>query len=133
MILTVYHQPVLTPKVLELLKIKKGGTYIDATVGFGGYALEIIKNGGKVIGFDKDEKAISYLRDKHLQDLILRKNSFAEIKSVLKRLKIAEVEGAIFDLGLSSYQLDQSGRGFSFKRNEPLDMRFDQSSEFTAA
>lgn len=132
MILSLYHRPVLLPEVLDLLKINKGAIYIDATIGFGGYALEIIKHQGIVLGFDKDQFAIEYLRKKRISNLFLFNENFADIKLVLENRSFGAVSGIIFDLGLSSYQLDQSKRGFSFLKEEPLDMRFNVRQKLTA-
>ena len=132
MILDNYHRPVLLPQVIELLKIKKGGSYIDATVGFGGYALEIIKRKGYVLGIDKDEFPLRILKERKIANLDLYHGNYADLTVIAAKKGISCVDGIIFDFGLSSYQIEQSNRGFSFQKNEPLDMRFDQRSALKA-
>lgn len=131
MILDTFHRPVLLPKVIELLNIRKGSNYIDATVGGGGYALEIYKLGGHVLGIDLDEAAVRQVREKN-KEIILFRGNFSRMDDFAAKTGFKEVAGIIFDLGLSSYQLDKSGRGFSYKRDEPLDMRFDNRAGLTA-
>src|SRR3989344_9473846 len=82
MILDFFHSPVLLPRVLELLQIKKGGVYLDATVGGGGYAGEIAKKGGTVIGLDMDSHAIDYLRKKSIKNLTLFNSNFSQLSAI---------------------------------------------------
>lgn len=137
MILNKFHEPVLLNNVLELLKVEKNKVYLDATIGGGGYALEILKKGGKVLGIDKDQDAIKYLKINLSQyistaNLILSHDNFKNLDQVLESNGIKQVAGMIFDLGISSYQLEKSKRGFSYLKNEVLDMRFDRASNVTA-
>ncbi|OGG03306.1 16S rRNA (cytosine(1402)-N(4))-methyltransferase, partial [Candidatus Gottesmanbacteria bacterium RBG_16_37_8] len=128
-------------QVIDLLKIKKGSLYIDATVGFGGYAFEIINRGGKVLGIDADKDAIFYIKEKINKspknnslksDLILYQGNYRNLKLIAAKFNILQVSGIIIDLGLSSYQLDKSKRGFTYLQDEPLDMRFDKDSNLKA-
>ena len=133
------HTPVLLKETLKLLAPADNGIYVDGTLGLGGHTRAILEQcgpTGKVIGFDRDGDAIS-LAQRNLADYgkrvtFIRRN-FAEIKKGLSELDIAHVDGLLLDIGLSSLQLDASGRGFSFKGNEPLDMRMDDRGQVTAA
>lgn len=129
-----FHTPVLLPKIIEELKIQKGSKYIDATLGGGGYAFEILRRGGKVLGIDCDEEAIRFVKDKFKNgnEVFLERGNFADLKKIAGTYGFERVAGIIFDLGMSSFQLERSKRGFSFKRDEPLDMRMDQRSSFKA-
>ncbi len=128
-----FHIPVLLNEVIEGLDIKSGETVVDATLGLGGHAREIagiIGKQGTFIGIDQDEEAIKRSR-KALKSLAgfkgkarLTRGNFRNLSKILKRLKIPKADKILFDLGLSSYQLEASGRGFSFKRDEPLEMTF---------
>lgn len=128
--------PVLLPEVINNLKVTGGSKYIDATIGSGGYSWEILKRGGIVLGIDQDEDALEYTKRRSIygkNKLILIKGNFADLKSIAIKYGFEEVSGIIFDLGLSSHQLDSSGRGFSFRRDEHLDMRMDKEAKITAA
>ena len=133
------HTPVLLEETLKLLAPVDGGIYVDGTLGLGGHAREILEQcgpTGQVIGFDRDGDAIvraqRNLAPYGKRVTFIRRN-FAEIKKGLSELDIAHVDGLLLDIGLSSLQLDASGRGFSFKGNEPLDMRMDDRGQVTAA
>jgi len=137
MILIGYHRPVLQEKVLELLQVKPGQIFIDATIGRGGYTLEILKRQGIVIGIDSDQESIEYLKGvleeyEKKNQLFLFNGSYSHISDYPKLAGFKKVNGIIFDLGLSSYQLERSKRGFSYLKDEPLDMRFDQKGNQTA-
>lgn len=128
-----YHTPVLPAEVLEYLLTSTGGTYVDGTVGGGGHAeriLERLSPEGRLIGFDVDEDAIRaahHLLEKHPARVSLTRANFARLQSHLEQLGVQQVDGVLFDLGVSSHQLDVGGRGFSFERGERLDMRMDRS------
>lgn len=137
-----FHTPVLLSQVLAALRIEKGRKYIDATLGGGGYSFEILKRGGIVLGIDRDKEAIRYVREKLgdrswtleiKNNLFLEHGNFADLQPIALKFGFDEVAGIIFDLGMSSYQLEGSGRGFSWRRDEPLDMRMDIRQEATAA
>lgn len=120
-----FHTPVLTKESIDYLKIKKDCWYIDCTLGGGGHAIEIIKNGGKVLGIDQDPDAIDEVSKKFSEEieqgkLILKKDNFINLKHLND-----PVCGVLFDLGLSSHQLEKRERGFSFNSDAPLDMRMD--------
>lgn len=134
-----YHSPVLLGEVIELLNVEKNEWYLDATLGDGGYSLEIIKNGGRIVGLDVDPQALERAR-KRLQgagysggDFILIQGNFRDLKNLItaqmdpSRMLGANQKfaGAIFDLGVSSLQLESPQRGFSFSKEGPLDMRMD--------
>ena len=120
------------------MHIAPGKKYIDATVGLGGHTREIVAHGGIVLGIDRDGETIGKLRVKseelRVENLTLVQGSFARIKTFAEEKGFTQVSGILMDLGYSSWQLDQSGRGFSFAKDEPLDMRYDlKTQEITAA
>jgi len=133
------HIPVLVEEVTNLLRCEAHMTYVDATIGGGGHALEILKRAspdGIVIGIDWDEEAIAEAK-RALAPFgdrikIFREN-FVRLPDLLEALNISEVDGILLDLGLSSLQLEKKERGFSLKREGPLDMRMDQRIDRTAA
>lgn len=130
------HTPVLLKEVIDHLNIKKRGLYIDATLGEGGYCLEILKNGGKVLAIDLDFQQISNFKSQipNEKNLTLVQGNFGEIEKIAKEHQFFPVDGIVFDLGLSMRQLTDLGRGLSFKNDkEPLDMRLDIMEEKTAA
>lgn len=126
--MNVFHVPVLLTEVIENLNIQSGKKYIDATIGGGGHGFEILEKGGILLGVDQDQDAIRNLeRSVKLKaqslKLILVLGNFRDIKKIAKENGFEKVAGILFDLGVSSYQIEGSGRGFSFLRDEPLDMR----------
>lgn len=134
-----YHVPVLYESVLEGLAIKKNGTYVDGTLGGGGHSFGICSElgpEGRLIGIDRDTDALD-AAGKKLETCSCRislvHSNYSEVKLVLKELNIDTVDGALLDLGVSSFQLDNSGRGFSYQSDSPLDMRMDRDENFTAA
>src|SRR3972149_347249 len=124
------HIPVLLHDVIEALNPEAGKRYIDATVGFGGHSLELVKAGARVLGIDRDSETISKLDIKRQtlaiseKRLTLVHGSFAAIKRIAVSYEFDQADGILFDLGFCSWQLDQSERGLSFKKDEPLDLRF---------
>lgn len=133
------HQPVLLEEAIEHLAIKPDGIYIDATFGRGGHTREILKHlgeKGRLLVIDKDPAAVAYAKQHWGQDQRLQvyEGSFAKIGAVTKANGIAgQVDGLLLDLGVSSPQLDQAERGFSFLRDGPLDMRMDPNHGISAA
>lgn len=129
------HESVLKKETLDLLHIKPNGTYVDCTLGRAGHAKAIAErlSDGKVIGFDQDRDAI--VAAEHImpqQKTILIHANFRYLKEALKRHNITSVDGILFDLGVSSPQLDEGERGFSYRYDAPLDMRMDQRQSLTA-
>ncbi len=130
------HVPVLLKEAIDFLHVRRGGTYIDATVGLGGHSYEIARRlgaPGHLIGLDKDPAALEIARKKlageDFPEITLLNRSFAEIA---KGHKAGTVDGILADIGVSSLQLDNAARGFSFQAEGPLDMRMDPRSERTA-
>jgi 16S rRNA (cytosine1402-N4)-methyltransferase len=130
--MAVSHQPVMVDEVIQYLITIPDGIYVDGTVGTGGHSLEICKriaHNGRLICLDIDRSSI-YLAKERLsafEDRIkIIKESYVAIDKVLKKIGIDKVNGILLDLGVSSYQLESSGRGFSFVKDEPLDMRMDE-------
>jgi 16S rRNA (cytosine1402-N4)-methyltransferase len=131
------HIPILAQRVAELLVTGGEGVYLDGTLGLGGHTLALLGAlgaGAKIIGLDKDLNAVKIARE-NVADARLSafQASYLEAPAILKELSIPAVDGALFDLGLSSYQLDDASRGFSFMREGPLDMRFDNTKGESAA
>ena len=133
------HVPVLYDEVLELLQPRPGGRYLDGTVGAGGHARGILRASapdGKVLGLDRDAEAIAFARQRlaeYGQRVTLVKASYADMAAIAGRCGFDDFDGILLDLGLSSRQLADGRRGFSFLREGPLDMRFDASQGPTAA
>jgi 16S rRNA (cytosine1402-N4)-methyltransferase len=122
-----YHKPVLLREVLGGLKVRQSGKYIDATLGGGGHSFEILKLGGVVLGIDVDRDAIEHIEKNNKPDnLILARGNFRDIDKIAQEWNFCKVAGIIFDLGVSSHQIDEPERGFSFQGEGPLDMRMDQ-------
>lgn len=131
------HKPVMYEEILHFLNPQKGQTIIDATIGLGGHSrgiLEKIGPDGKLIGIDKDEASLNIVKEEliNFKNLILINDDFKNLDNITKNLNISKVDGIIFDLGLSSYQLDDANRGFSFKSEGPLDMRMDKRAFISA-
>lgn len=124
---------------MGFLQCKPGRTYVDATLGGGGHAFEILRRSspdGRLIGLDWDERAIGEARNvlaPYGDRVRILQENFVRLPEVLREVGIDEVDGILFDLGLSSLQLDQQGRGFSFQAEGPLDMRMDRRRDLTAA
>ena len=131
------HYSVLLNETIEQLHIRPDGIYVDGTLGGGGHALEICRHltTGRLIGIDQDADAIAAaterLKDYADRVTIVRSN-YAQMADVLKNLGIEKVDGIILDLGVSSFQLDNPERGFSYMHDAPLDMRMSQDDGFTA-
>lgn len=132
-----FHTPVLLRQTIDNLKIKRGGQYIDATLGGGGHAAAILKIGGKILGIDCDPEAIKAAR-KHLASACpdtfwrLAQGNFKDLRQIAEDNGFGKVNGILFDLGVSSHQLETAERGFSFNLEGPLDMRMDPALEVTA-
>jgi len=133
------HKPVLLNEVIEALSPQPGKRYVDCTLGTGGHAAAILRKiqpGGQLLGIDADPKAIEIAKDRlvdYIEDTILVNGNFACLETICRENRFLPVQGILFDLGLSSTQLDSSERGFSFQQYGPLDMRFNPTQEFTAA
>jgi 16S rRNA (cytosine1402-N4)-methyltransferase len=130
------HFPVLLREAIEALNLRPGGIYVDATIGPGGHSekiLELIGSEGRLIGIDRDEEALK-IAEKRLSDrrVSLKKGDFSEIESLVYSDGIFEVDGILFDLGVSMLQLKDSGRGFSFISDKPLNMRMDKKQRLSA-
>jgi 16S rRNA (cytosine1402-N4)-methyltransferase len=132
------HTTVLLKEAAEGLNIKPDGVYVDCTLGGAGHSEYIVKQlseKGKLIAFDQDDVALENAKEKlapYLDRVILIKSNFRYLKEQLMEHGIEEVDGVLFDLGVSSPQLDTPERGFSFHHDAPLDMRMDQNSMFSA-
>ena len=133
------HTSVLLEETIENLRIKPDGVYLDGTLGGGGHSLRIasgLGDSGRLIGIDRDEDAIKAagLRLKPYADKVtLVHDNYRNAAKALARLGIGQVDGIVLDLGVSSFQLDNAERGFSYKYDTKLDMRMDTRQELTAA
>ena len=133
------HISVLLEETIDNLNCKSGGIYVDCTLGGAGHSKQIAKrigSQGRLIGIDQDKaaiKAASERLSKYQAEINLVKNNYKNFDSILNQLKIDKVDGVIFDLGISSHQIDKPERGFSYRYEAPLDMRMDQSANKTAA
>ena len=134
-----HHTSVLLNETIDNLNIRPDGIYVDGTLGGGGHAYEVCKrlsDKGRLVGIDQDGEALEAAREhlKEFEDKItLVRSNYCEIDTILKDLDIDKVDGIVLDLGVSSYQLDNIERGFSYKSDAPLDMRMDQRQVKTAA
>lgn len=127
-----YHIPVMLDEVINGLKVEKGKTYLDCTLGGGGHSGAILRAGGRVIAIDCDNDAINHCKSTLTGDVTYIKGKYENAKELLMSSGVQTVSGAIMDLGVSSHQLDETERGFSYSKNGPLDMRMDVSQELTA-
>jgi len=133
-----FHTPVLTKEILKCLNLKKGGVYIDCTLGGGGHSKAILENiypHGLLIGIDQDTEAIETAQEelkRYIDKVKLVRGNFKNLLRILSDLNIEKVTGIIFDLGVSFHQLKEKKRGFSFKEDSPLDMRMDLTQKFNA-
>ena len=127
------HIPVLFEETLGALSVKAGGRYVDGTLGRAGHARGILERGGEVLGIDRDDDALAAVRSLGLRGLTAAKGRHGDLAEIARAHGWDEVDGVLLDLGVSSPQLDDAGRGFSFMRDGPLDMRMDRSAGPTAA
>lgn len=129
------HVTVLLQEAVDALKIKQSGTYVDGTFGFGGHSrliLEKLGKSGRLIAFDKDMSAVTKGQSIKNTNFHITHSRFSRIKQELQELGVCQVDGVLLDLGVSSLQLEDTSRGFSFRLNGPLDMRMDTSQGRTA-
>lgn len=131
------HVSVLLEECIECLNVKKGGIYVDGTLGGGGhssYVLKILDNTGRLIGIDRDSDALTHTKErlKEYTNVTYVKDKHENIKQILEDLEVPGADGILLDLGVSSYQLDEASRGFSYMHDAPLDMRMNRDDEFTA-
>jgi 16S rRNA (cytosine1402-N4)-methyltransferase len=131
------HEPVMTAEVLRLLQPERGGTFVDCTTGLAGHSLALLDGGAtRLIGLDRDVDALQLASDRlagFAGRVELVHSDYRQLGGVLEARGIPAVDGILADLGVSSMQLDGEGRGFSFRRDEPLDMRMDRTQGPTAA
>lgn len=130
------HIPVLLDEAIEALQVEPGGRYIDCTVGAGGHAAAILEQGGQILGIDIDPQAIAVAGARLLpygEKAILINQDFENLEQICFNLGFHPVRGILFDLGMSSLQVNNASRGFSFQYDAPLNMRFNPSQELTAA
>lgn len=132
------HKSVLLDETIESLNITPNGIYVDGTLGGGGHSYEIAKrltDGGRLIGIDQDEDAIRAAKERlseFADRVTIVRDNYCNMPKVLDELGVSKVDGILLDIGVSSYQLDEAERGFTYKQDAPLDMRMDQRQEMTA-
>lgn len=131
------HKPVLLEECIEGLNIKKDGIYVDGTLGGAGHSSQILKKlseKGKLLGIDRDEEALAAAKEKlkDFSNVIYIHGNHDDIKEIIESQNIDKVDGILLDLGVSSYQLDEGSRGFSYIKEAKLDMRMDKTQELTA-
>ncbi len=132
------HKPIMLEQVLKGLNPKPGDVFVDATLGGGGHAQAMLKEllpGGVLVGIDRDSDALKAAGEKLASygfSFIPARGNFASIKSIINELQIKEINGILFDIGVSSYQLDNPERGFTYQENTVLDMRMDRREDITA-
>ncbi|MGE4222497.1 MAG: 16S rRNA (cytosine(1402)-N(4))-methyltransferase RsmH [Vicinamibacterales bacterium] len=131
------HQSVMVDEAMRFLEPQRGGTYVDCTVGLGGHTRALLEGGAdRVIGIDRDPQALALAAEALAvfgERVRLHHADYREFDAVLDEQGVATSAGTLADLGVSSLQFDAAGRGFSFRRDEPLDMRMDQTRGLTAA
>lgn len=133
-----YHIPVMCREVLDYLNLAPGKTIVDLTIGTGGHSLKILERimpRGRLIGIDRDEESLNMAKERlrdYSSSCEFVYGNFMDIDKILSSLNIKKVDGILFDLGLSSVQLDDPDRGFSFQNEGPLDMRLDKNSYISA-
>ena len=135
-----YHTSVLLQESIDLLQVRQGEQYIDATLGGGGHTIEIVKRGGKVLGIDVDKDALEYVEQRikntelgiKKENITLAQGNFASIPTIAMEHGFESVSGILFDLGVSSHQFDTPERGFSFQHDAALDMRMDRNLTVSA-
>ena len=138
----IYHTPVLQNATIDNLKVSVGAWYVDATLGGAGHTDLILERGGFVLGIDQDQDSVDFVNEKYKsqsskytigKEIIIENSNFANIQKIVERHKlIGKIDGILFDLGVSSFQIDKSGRGFSIRKDEKLDMRMGISQNLTA-
>ena len=132
------HLPVLLKETIEILNPQPNENFIDATFGEGGHSLQILERNkpqGKVLGIEIDKEIYERNKErfKEVKRLILVNDSYTRLKEIIKENQFFEIKGILFDLGMCTFHLEESGRGFTYKKNEPLDMRFDLNQDLKAA
>ena len=132
------HVPIMVQEAIHLLEISRTGTYIDCTVGYGGHARNILSQlsiNGNLIGIDRDKEAIKFCEKKlyAFSNVRFFHSSYSKIGEILSLSKIRKVDGMLLDLGMSSAQIDSKNRGFSYKIDSELDMRYDITQELKAS
>ncbi len=121
------HKPVMAEETMKYLKPKKSGTYIDATLNGGGHAkmlLEALGSSGTLLGIERDHDLVAAMREKKLKGLVVEEGNYTDIKDFASAHKLKNIAGILFDFGFSSWHTDKSKRGFSFQKDEILDMRY---------
>src|SRR5699024_5434529 len=136
-ILEYFHKSIMVEEVIEGLIIKEDGIYVDGTIGGGGHSLEIDKRltEGRLIGIDQDMNAIKGSKERlkgYKDNSTMVHDNYLNIEEILNKLNIEKVDGILLELGVSSHQLDEGERGFSFHQDAPLDMRMNREEDFTA-
>lgn len=133
-----FHKGIMTREIIENMNIRDAGIYVDATLGGGDHTKALLESNKtiKVYAFDRDQNAIEFAKEdlqKYLDRVTILKSNFRDLRTCLALNKVSKIDGIIFDLGVSSHQIDNSARGFSFEQDGKLDMRMDREEKNTAA
>ncbi|MEK7643317.1 MAG: 16S rRNA (cytosine(1402)-N(4))-methyltransferase RsmH [Patescibacteria group bacterium] len=127
------HEPVLLEEIVQYLSPKRGVHIIDATLNGGGHARALVQRGVTVLGIERDPEIVKIIKKEKITKLTVQEGNYIYMKEYVQKQKFQPVYGVLFDFGMSSYHVDQAGRGFSFTKDEPLDMRYDQDDGISAA
>ena len=127
------HISVMLAEAVDALNVQPGGVFVDGTLGRAGHSMEILRRGGRVIGIDRDDDALAAVENLKIDGIKAVKGNHGDVAKIVKSEGLESVDGILLDLGVSSPQLDEGERGFSFRSDGPLDMRMDRSCGLTAA
>ncbi|MBD5132118.1 MAG: 16S rRNA (cytosine(1402)-N(4))-methyltransferase RsmH [Clostridiales bacterium] len=127
-----YHVPIMASEIVEALNVEKGKLFLDATLGGGGHTSAILKAGGSVVAIDRDDEALQYCQSYITGDITYIKGQYENAPALLRERGIEHISGAVIDCGVSSHQLDEPERGFSYMHDGALDMRMDRAQKFSA-
>ncbi len=127
-----YHIPIMADEIISYLEVEKGRLYLDATLGGGGHTQRILDAGGSVVAIDRDDDAIEYCKAHVKGDITYIKGQYENAAELLASVGITKIDGAVVDCGVSSHQLDDAERGFSYMHDGRLDMRMDRTQNFSA-
>lgn len=132
-----YHTPIMLPEIIDALDVSPGKLYFDGTLGGGGHSLEILRRGGRLLATDLDGDAVSHTsalfdREGYAGKYTVVRDNFKNFNDITEECRVDKIDGAVIDLGISSHQVDEPSRGFSYRYDSKLDMRMDSRQELSA-